>query len=108
MDQHTQHSIRNKIIAILSEISDISEEELIKALIIHNLSLSETEIDSLDLLEAIFAINHEFGVKLPEHEWSKAYENQHSRDFRGLRLYTLPSIVAEVHQQLAAKTEVVA
>lgn len=108
MDQHTQHSIRNKIIAILSEISDISEEELINALIIHNLSLSETEIDSLNILEALFAINKEFGVRLPQNEWTEAYQNQHSRDSLGLRLYTLPSIVAEVHQQLAAKTEIVA
>lgn len=52
---------------LLSEICDIPREDIVPESHVMN----DLEVDSLDFLDTVFAIDKEFGIKVPVEEWTE-------------------------------------
>lgn len=101
----TLESITAEVIAIIADESSISEDDLLTELVDNQLTLSEANLDSLIILDTFFMIDKTFNVRLPQEEWTQLSINATYEDANGEALYTLQSIVKEIHTQLSPPPE---
>lgn len=86
------------MLKLISETLKLKFGEAHDALIFNKLALNEAGIDDLERLDLFFAINKKYKVKLPVSEWEKQMQ-EGSLDSRGLKPFTLASILAEIDAQ---------
>lgn len=86
------------IAEIISDISEIPVEEISEK----SHTITDLEIDSLDFLDIVFAIDKTFGVKVPLEAWTKDInENQApSEDY-----FVMGNLCARIEELIAAKVE---
>lgn len=82
---------------IIADTSQIPFEEISP----DSHAISDLDIDSLDFLDIVFAIDKTFGIKIPLETWTKDInEGQSSSD----KYFILKNLCARVDELIAAKS----
>jgi acyl carrier protein len=62
--------------------------------------IKDLEIDSLDFLDIVFAIDKEFGIKVPVEQWTQEVNNNQAP---AERYFVMKNLAARIEELVAAK-----
>lgn len=82
---------------IISDISEIPVEDITET----SHAIEDLEIDSLDFLDIVFAIDKAFGIKIPLETWTNEINDNKARseDY-----FVMRNLCARIDDLIAAKT----
>ena len=86
----------DKVADIISETSEIPREEITP----ESHTIDDLEIDSLDFLDIVFAIDKEFGIKVPLERWT---EEVNEGKVPAEQYFVLKNLCAKIDELRAAK-----
>src|SRR5215217_935910 len=86
----------DKVADIIAETSEIDRETITPE--IH--TIDDLEIDSLDFLDIVFAIDKEFGIKVPVEQWTQEVNNGQAP---AGQYFVMKNLAARIEELVAAK-----
>jgi acyl carrier protein len=87
----------DRVADIIAETSEISREEITP----ESHAIDDLGIDSLDFLDIVYAIDKEFGIKVPLEAWTQEV-NEGKADAQDY--FVLQNLCARIDELRAAKT----
>lgn len=85
-----------KVAAIISETSEIPREDITP----QSHTIDDLGIDSLDFLDIVFAIDKQFGIKIPLEKWT---EEVNKGEASADDYFVLENLCARIDQLVAEK-----
>lgn len=86
----------DKVADIISDTSEIPREDITP----ESHTIDDLGIDSLDFLDIVFAVDKEFGIKIPLETWTqKVNDGEASTE----EYFVMKNLVAKIEELIAAK-----
>ncbi len=86
----------DKVADIISETSEIPREEITP----DSHTIDDLGIDSLDFLDIVFAVDKEFGIKIPLESWTQQVNDGKASTEE---YFVMKNLVAKIDELVAAK-----
>ena len=86
----------DKVADIISDTSEIPREDITP----ESHTIDDLGIDSLDFLDIVFAIDKEFGIKIPLEAWTQEVNDGKASTEE---YFVMKNLVAKIDQLIAAK-----
>ena len=86
----------DKVADIISETSEIPREEITP----DSHTIDDLGIDSLDFLDIVFAVDKEFGIKIPLETWTQAVNDGKASTEE---YFVMKNLVAKIDELISAK-----
>ena len=85
-----------EVAQIISTTSEVPREDILPESHI----VDDLQIDSMDFLDIVFAIDKKFGIKIPVEEWTEEVNNA---NVPSERYFVMKNLCTEIEGLLAAK-----
>ena len=86
----------DKVADIIAETSEIPREEITP----ESHTIDDLGIDSLDFLDIVFAVDKEFGIKIPLETWTQEVNDGKASTEE---YFVMKNLVAKIDELIAAK-----
>ncbi|MGB7285825.1 MAG: acyl carrier protein [Salaquimonas sp.] len=86
----------DKVADIISETSEIPREEITQ----DSHTIDDLGIDSLDFLDIVFAVDKEFGIKIPLETWTQEVNDGKASTEE---YFVMKNLVAKIDELVSAK-----
>ena len=87
----------NQVADIIAETSEIPREEITQ----ESHTIDDLGIDSLDFLDIVFAIDKDFGIKIPLESWTQAVNDGKASTEE---YFVMKNLCAKIDELVAAKS----
>jgi acyl carrier protein len=95
--EHTMSSTFDRVADIIAETSEIDRAVITP----ESNTIDDLGIDSLDFLDIVFAIDKEFGIKIPLEKWT---QDVNDGKVAGEEYFVMRNLVAKIDGLIAAKS----
>jgi acyl carrier protein len=86
----------DRIADIIAETSGVDRERILP----DSHVIKDLEIDSLDFLDIVFAIDKEFGIKVPVEQWTQEVNNNEAP---AEQYFVMKNLATRIEELVAAK-----
>ena len=88
--------VYNEVVAIIASTSEVPEDQIRP----ESHLVNDLQIDSLDFLDIVFAIDKKFGIKVPVEAWT---EEVNSGKAQSEQYFVMKNLCAQIEGLIAAK-----
>ena len=94
--KHNVSEVYDKVADIIAETSEIDRDKITP----ESNTIDDLGIDSLDFLDIVFAIDKEFGIKLPLEKWTQQVNDG---TVAAEEYFVMKNLCAKIEELIAAK-----